>query len=204
MLRYLFGFRGTALIDNAVDPAGSRTGAAEIAAFLDGGRQSVLDVDASGTADALTDGVMILRDLFGFTGSALVEDALAPTAGRTDPDEIAALLDHFDPDGLGVAALKGPALATQAAPVGDGDLVPTAPLAATEGSTFGRSPRAERSPRYAEATDAVMTGQTEPPRWTVLHRAAWWYEPPGHTARRSATPKLPQAAVDLLLADYAE
>ena len=33
-----------------------------------------LDVDANGEADALTDGILILRYLFGFTSGALIDD----------------------------------------------------------------------------------------------------------------------------------
>jgi hypothetical protein len=49
-----------------------------------------LDVDGNCQADALTDGLLILRYLFGFRGTALVEDALAADATRTDPAQIAA------------------------------------------------------------------------------------------------------------------
>ena len=49
------------------------------------------DVDDSGSALALTDGLLIIRFLAGFTGAALVADA---TAGpRSDPADIAAFLD---------------------------------------------------------------------------------------------------------------
>jgi len=57
----------------------------------------MLDVDANGRADALTDGVVILRYLFGFTDSTLVEGTVDPAGNRTDPGEIAAFLDTFLP-----------------------------------------------------------------------------------------------------------
>jgi len=47
-----------------------------------------LDVDLNGTADALSDGILIIRHLFGFTGSALTDGAVDPAGQRTDPAAI--------------------------------------------------------------------------------------------------------------------
>lgn len=71
--------------------------------------QSVsLDVDGNGAADALTDGMLILRYLFGFKGQGLINGVLALDAGRTTPEEIAEYLDSvrevmLDVDGNGKA-----------------------------------------------------------------------------------------------------
>ena len=54
---------------------------------------ATLDVDDDGTVQALTDGLLIMRHLAGFSGEVLVADVLASNAGRTDPAEIAAYLD---------------------------------------------------------------------------------------------------------------
>jgi hypothetical protein len=43
----------------------------------------VLDVDGDGVANATTDGVLILRAMFGLTGSAVTDGAVGPTATRT-------------------------------------------------------------------------------------------------------------------------
>jgi hypothetical protein len=51
------------------------------------------DVDANGVSDALTDGLLIIRCLFGFSGTTLTDSTLAPDAIRTDPAEIAAFID---------------------------------------------------------------------------------------------------------------
>jgi len=85
------------LIGRASDPG-------EIAAFLDGARSTMLDADGNGTADALTDGIVILRYLFGFTGSAMVRDAIAPNANRTDPADIEAFLASYMPAAPGAQA----------------------------------------------------------------------------------------------------
>ena len=52
-----------------------------------------LDVDANGEATALTDGVLIVRYLFGVTGTQLTDGALGTGAVRTDPVEIIAFLE---------------------------------------------------------------------------------------------------------------
>ena len=62
--------------------------------------QGTLDIDASNTQskyDAQTDGVLIVRYLFGFTGSSLVTGALGATATRIDPAAIKAYLDGIRP-----------------------------------------------------------------------------------------------------------
>jgi len=97
ILRYLFGFRGDPMVEGALAPDAQRTDPAEIASFLDGCREAMLDVDCNGQADALSDGIIILRYLFGFRGDALVQGALAPDAQRTTPAAIASFLDAFLP-----------------------------------------------------------------------------------------------------------
>ncbi|MDA0739418.1 MAG: hypothetical protein O3A59_10795 [Nitrospirae bacterium] len=67
---------------------------------------ATLDVDGNGVADALTDGMLILRYMFGFKNEALVNGVLAVDAVRTTPEEILAYLDSvrdvmLDVDGNG-------------------------------------------------------------------------------------------------------
>ena len=50
-----------------------------------------------GKTTALTDGLMIIRRLFGFSGSTLVNGAVSGNATRTDPTEIAAYIDSLSP-----------------------------------------------------------------------------------------------------------
>ncbi|MDP7315385.1 MAG: hypothetical protein QF715_11455, partial [Pseudomonadales bacterium] len=94
VIRRFFGFTGESLISGAVsDEATYKTAetiAERIDAFSDG-----FDVDADGQVEALSDGLMIIRRLFGFSGESLVAGALSASAERTDPDEIAAFIDSL-------------------------------------------------------------------------------------------------------------
>jgi hypothetical protein len=74
VLRFLFGFTGDALVSGAVDLVKCRRCAAgPIENYL--GAQSAFDIDGDGQQEALTDGILGLRFLFGFTGSALINGA---------------------------------------------------------------------------------------------------------------------------------
>ena len=83
IIRYLFGsaFSGDALTDNAADfnTPGSRQSSGEIRDYISEAYSSgLLDVDRDNSTQALTDGLLIIRDLFGaaFSGHALIENAL--------------------------------------------------------------------------------------------------------------------------------
>jgi glucose/arabinose dehydrogenase len=54
-----------------------------------------IDVDADGTHDPFTDGLLVLRKMFGLAGAPLATAALSSEAQRTDPTEIAAYLNGF-------------------------------------------------------------------------------------------------------------
>lgn len=66
--RHLFGFAGGALVDGAVDPAGQRTDPSAIQNYLNS-ISTALDVDLNLNSDALSEGIMIMRNIFGFTGT---------------------------------------------------------------------------------------------------------------------------------------
>jgi len=84
ILRYLFGFRGTTLTNGASGSGAMRTTPAAIEAYIESSRPA-LDVDGNGNQDALTDGLMILRYLFGFRGTSLTNNAIGSGATRTTP-----------------------------------------------------------------------------------------------------------------------
>lgn len=94
ILRYLFGLSEQPLVTNAVGPGGTRSGAAQIADYLTNVKPA-LDIDSDGRADPLTDGVLIVRYLFGLRGGALIGGAVAGGAGRTTAPAIEAQLALF-------------------------------------------------------------------------------------------------------------
>jgi hypothetical protein len=76
VLRYLFGFTGSTLTSGALDAQNcTRCDADAIAAHLDS-IQSQLDIDGNGSLQPLTDGLLVLRYLFGFRGTTLVTGAV--------------------------------------------------------------------------------------------------------------------------------
>ena len=82
ILRRMLGLSGAALIANAVNPVGSQTGDVAIANAIDA-LLTTLDVDGSGVAaDAASDGLLLLRAMLGFTGSAVTTGAISGTPSR--------------------------------------------------------------------------------------------------------------------------
>ena len=83
-LRYLFGFEGQTLTSGALGQGAGRGEAAQITNFLNEAG-SALDVDGNGNTSALTDGILLVRYLFGFEGQALTQGAIGegpPAAAR--------------------------------------------------------------------------------------------------------------------------
>jgi hypothetical protein len=96
VIRYLFGLTGTALTNGALGGTATRTDPAAIKSYLDGIRTQ-LDVDGSGQADALTDGLLIIRYLFGLRGNALIAGAVDPQATRMTAPAIATYIQSLMP-----------------------------------------------------------------------------------------------------------
>ena len=93
IIRYLSGFSGAALIEDAIAGNGQRRSSAEIVDYLDSNRTTLLDVDGDGISQSLTDGILIIRYLAGFQGTTLTDGAIGPGAVRTTPEEISGWLD---------------------------------------------------------------------------------------------------------------
>lgn len=55
-------------------------------------KQLIFDINNDGIVDALTDGLLYMRYLFGLTGDSLTEDLVTKDAARTTADEIEAYL----------------------------------------------------------------------------------------------------------------
>lgn len=95
VLRYLFGLRGTVLT-NGLTVTGTRTTAAQIEAYL-GDFLPYLDVDGNGTTDALTDGLLIIRQLINPGGPLLIQNAIGTGATRLSAIDVSNFIDTLRP-----------------------------------------------------------------------------------------------------------
>ena len=96
VLRYLFAISGPSLSAGALGATATRTDPTAIKSYLDGIRPA-LDIDGNGTPDALTDGLLILRYMFGMRGATLIAGAVAPGATRQSAPDIEAYIATLMP-----------------------------------------------------------------------------------------------------------
>jgi len=82
IFRYLTGAAGSALTTGAASLDGT-----QLTSRLNDMRP-IFDIDRNGQVDAATDGVMLLRYLFGLRGSALTAGSIGLGATRTNPSDI--------------------------------------------------------------------------------------------------------------------
>ncbi len=82
LLRGMFGLDGDALVSGTLAPDAFYSSGREIRSRIDL-LEDFSDIDGNGEVDALTDGLLILRYLFGLEGSALTNGVVAPDAPRT-------------------------------------------------------------------------------------------------------------------------
>ena len=82
LIRRMFGLTGGAMIARAIGPNAQRSDPVAIASYIVDVNPK-FDVDGNGQVDALTDGVLILRYLFGVRGNALIANAIGPGATRS-------------------------------------------------------------------------------------------------------------------------
>ena len=123
VIRYLFGFSGSALTNGAIADGAERPLAADIESYL-AENSDYLDIDDDGKAMPLTDGLLIIRYLFGFSGDALVSGAIASDANVRLAPEVQDRLDAVK-SGLGgsnlLADLDGDGLPNAQDPDDDND-----------------------------------------------------------------------------------
>ena len=96
LLRYAFGLTGASLVASAVSASSTLSTAeieSEIATVI-----SIADIDADGNVDALTDGLLLLRYLFGLSGDALVNSAISTEATRTSATAIEVYIAQYMPN----------------------------------------------------------------------------------------------------------
>ena len=96
MLRYMFGFRDETLIDSVVADNALYTNDQIIirteTMYLNA------DIDNSLDIDALTDGLLLLRYMFGLRGGSLVSEALSTSADRSTAKEIESYIQVAFPE----------------------------------------------------------------------------------------------------------
>lgn len=92
MLRHAFGLTGDSLLNGAIAANSPLTGAQVEQSIISS--MAIADIDNNGQVDALTDGLLLLRYLFGIKGATLVDGAVAPGASRTTHSEI----EHYIQD----------------------------------------------------------------------------------------------------------
>jgi hypothetical protein len=153
VVAYLFGLRGQALLDIGANATSPRPEVGAIESCLDQAQmflaESMLDVDADGKANPMTDGQLILRFIQGFTGPDLTTGVVNPLGNRTDPVEIIAFLEGFRPPAVG-SALTGE---------GEGSTVPTG---ASAEPTL--TPTIDLAPTMTPAPEVEPDEVTEPDR----------------------------------------
>jgi hypothetical protein len=94
IVRWLFGLQGAALTAGVVDPDCTRCDPTAITAYLQS-IHSALDVDANGLIQPLSDGILILRRMFGLSGEPLISGAVAANCTRCDALAIASYIDSL-------------------------------------------------------------------------------------------------------------
>ena len=86
-LRYMFGLSDESLTFGVIGNNANRTSSQTVESYLQSAGNK-LDIDGDEKVDALTDGLLILRELFGLTGESLVTGVLSSTSERQTSDEI--------------------------------------------------------------------------------------------------------------------
>jgi len=81
VIRHLFGFSGDALTAGAIADLAGRGSSEGITGYLTDA-DAELDIDGNGKSEPLTDGLLLIRYLFGFSGEALIAGAIGSGAER--------------------------------------------------------------------------------------------------------------------------
>ena len=91
VIRHLFGFSDESLTSGAVGASADRGTSALIANYL-AEADSELDIDGDGVSKPLTDGLLLIRYLFGFSGESLISGAIGDGAERDSAEAVEAYI----------------------------------------------------------------------------------------------------------------
>ena len=91
VIRHLFGFSGDALTSGAIAGLAGRGSSELISGYLTGA-DAELDIDGDGKSEPLTDGLLLIRYLFGFSGEALISGAIGSGAERDTAEAVEAYI----------------------------------------------------------------------------------------------------------------
>jgi hypothetical protein len=97
MLRFAFGLTGDGVTNGAIADDSTMTSEEVLAALATAKDSLAADIDGNGNVDALTDGLMLLRALFGLSGDGVTAGAVGDGATRTSAADIEAYIDSMSP-----------------------------------------------------------------------------------------------------------
>ena len=96
LLRGMFGLDGIALVTGTIASDAAYTDSVDIESRI-ATLGDLADIDGNGEIDALTDGLLTLRYLFGLQGDTLINGVVADDATRKTAEEIEAHLETLMP-----------------------------------------------------------------------------------------------------------
>jgi hypothetical protein len=96
LLRDMFGLDGSPLVTGTIAADAAYTESFDIESRI-ATLGDLADIDGNGTVDALTDGLLTLRYLFGLQGDTLIDGVVAGDATKTTAEEIEAHLETLMP-----------------------------------------------------------------------------------------------------------
>ena len=98
VLRYLFGLiDGEESEEDAIATNATRRKSEDILDFLSQSSTAQLDYDGNNDADALTDGLLLIRHLFELSGNSLTENAIGDNATRSTSTTIVPYIEQLIP-----------------------------------------------------------------------------------------------------------
>ena len=92
LARYFAGMRGDTLTENAINPDGIRNSPQEVEMWLLF-HDHLLDADGDNETNPLTDGILHMREMAGFSGETLVENSVNVEGIRPTAEEISQYLN---------------------------------------------------------------------------------------------------------------